>query len=101
MERAERFHQGVKMVRISGPNFTGMALNQIRRLFGLKRLNEGIRIVVNCEKLENRVALLENGSVEEYGVERVGFREPGGLDLQGQGQEHRAGLEGHVCRYRS
>ncbi len=59
------------MVRIAGPDFTGMALNQIRRLFGLKRLNEGIRIVVNCEKLENRVALLENGSVEEYGVERV------------------------------
>ncbi len=48
-----------------------MSIQRLRRLFGGKRLNEGIRIVVNCEKLENRVALLENGSVEEYGVERV------------------------------
>lgn len=46
-------------------------LKRIRKLFGGKRLNEGTRIVINCEKLENRVALLENGSVEEYGVERA------------------------------
>ncbi len=46
-------------------------LKRIRKLFGGKRLNEGTRIVINCEKLESRVALLENGSLEEYGVERV------------------------------
>jgi len=46
-------------------------LKRIRRLFGGKKLNEGNRIVINCEKLENRVALLEDGSVEEYGVQRV------------------------------
>lgn len=45
-------------------------LKQIRKLFGGKRLNEGNRIVINCEKIESRVALLESGSVEEYGVER-------------------------------
>lgn len=43
---------------------------RLRKLFGSKKLNEGIKIVVNCEKLETRVALLENGSLEEYTVER-------------------------------
>ncbi len=43
---------------------------RLRKLFGSKKLNEGNKIVVNCEKLETRVALLENGSLEEYTVER-------------------------------
>ena len=43
---------------------------RLRKLFGSKKLNEGIKIIVNCEKLETRVALLENGSLEEYTVER-------------------------------
>ncbi len=43
---------------------------RLRKLFGSKKLNEGNKIVVNCEKLETRVALLEDGSLEEYTVER-------------------------------
>ncbi len=43
---------------------------RLRKLFGSKKFNEGIKIVVNCEKLETRVALIENGSLEEYTVER-------------------------------
>lgn len=43
---------------------------KIRKLFGVKKFNEGSRIIVNCEKLETRVALVENGSLEEYTVER-------------------------------
>jgi ribonuclease G len=39
---------------------------------GKKDPTQGTRIVINCEKLENRVALLENGILEEYSVERVG-----------------------------
>lgn len=45
--------------------------SKIRKFFGPKKLGEGNKIVVNCEKLETRVALLENGSLEEYTVERV------------------------------
>ena len=45
--------------------------SKIRKLFGSKQLGEGNKIVVNCEKLETRVALIENGSLEEYTVERV------------------------------
>jgi ribonuclease G len=45
--------------------------SKIRKFFGPKKLAEGNKIVVNCEKLETRVALLEQGSLEEYTVERV------------------------------
>ncbi len=45
--------------------------SRIRKFFGPKKLGEGNKIVVNCEKLEVRVALLENGSLEEYTVERA------------------------------
>jgi ribonuclease G len=45
--------------------------SRIRKFFGPKKLGEGNKIVVNCERLETRVALLENGSLEEYTVERA------------------------------
>lgn len=45
--------------------------SKIRKLFGPRKLAEGNKIVVNCEKLETRVALLEQGSLEEYTVERA------------------------------
>lgn len=44
--------------------------NRIRKFFAPKKLTEGNKIIVNCERLETRVALLENGSLEEYTVER-------------------------------
>src|SRR5437016_1187946 len=53
-----------------------MALQFVKRikefLTGKKDPNTGTRIIINCEKLENRVALLENGVLEEYSIERVG-----------------------------
>ncbi len=48
-------------------------LKRIKKAFGRRAtLLEGNKIVINCEKLENRVALLEDGSLEEYSVERAG-----------------------------
>ena len=49
-------------------------LKRIRKYFGPKKLAEGNKIVINAEKLETRVALLEGGSLEEYTVERVNDR---------------------------
>jgi len=50
--------------------------NGIRRIkefiTGNKDVTKGTRIAINCERLENRVALLENGVLEEFSVERVG-----------------------------
>ena len=44
---------------------------KLRKFFGPRTLAEGNKIVINCEKLETRVALLEEGSLEEYTVERA------------------------------
>lgn len=49
-------------------------INKIKRAFGFGTPNpkEGVTLIINNEKLERRVALLENGSLEEYDVEREG-----------------------------
>jgi ribonuclease G len=53
-----------------------MALTFVQRvkefLTGKKDIRTGTRLIINCEKLENRVALMENGLVEEYTIERTG-----------------------------
>ncbi len=68
-------------------------MKRIRKLFAGKKLNEGNRIVINCEKLENRVALLENGSVEEYGVERVDEEQIVGSIFKGKVKNIEPGLK--------
>jgi ribonuclease G len=48
-------------------------IKSIRKLFGgSTNFNEGIRVVVNTEKLEQRVAVVESGVLEEYTIERTG-----------------------------
>jgi len=49
-------------------------LKRIKKALGLGKPDpmEGVTLVINSEKLERRVALLENGSLEEYDVEREG-----------------------------
>lgn len=55
-----------------GLNAMGIVKKIKELITGRKNINEGTRIVINCEKLESRVALLENGNLEEYTIERVG-----------------------------
>jgi ribonuclease G len=45
-------------------------IEAIKKLLGLRRKPVGIKLVVNVEKLERRVALLENDRLEEYNTER-------------------------------
>ena len=49
-------------------------IHSVKRLFGFGQCNpkEGSTIVINSEKLERRVALLEDGVLEEYSIEREG-----------------------------
>ena len=49
-------------------------LKNIKRAFGFGSCDpmEGSTIIINAEKLERRVALLENGVLEEYTIEREG-----------------------------
>ena len=49
-------------------------INSVKQFFGFGQCNpkEGTTIVINSEKLERRVALLEDGVLEEYSIEREG-----------------------------
>ncbi|MFV1995426.1 MAG: ribonuclease E/G [Verrucomicrobiales bacterium] len=47
-------------------------LKKIKKVFERRKPLEGNKIVINCSDLETRVALLEDGSLEEYSVEREG-----------------------------
>ncbi len=49
-------------------------LKQIKKAFGFGEVDprQGNTIVINAETLERRVALLENGQLEEYNIEREG-----------------------------
>lgn len=58
-----------------------------------KRLQEGNKIVINCEKLETRVALLENGILEEYTVERTDERNIVGSIFKGVVRNIEPGLK--------
>lgn len=60
---------------------------------GKKDMTSGTRIVINCEKLENRVALLENGVLEEYSIERVGANSLVGSIFKGRVKNIEQGLK--------
>ncbi len=48
-------------------------IDSFKRAFNSKRdVRDGTKLVINCEKLERRIALVEDGSLEEYTIERVG-----------------------------
>src|SRR2546421_12542869 len=49
-------------------------LDRVKKILGLTSRRTGNKLVVSVEKLERRVALLENGRLEEYSVERSGSR---------------------------
>ena len=74
-----------------------MALTFVQRLkqflTGKKDIRQGTRIVINCEALENRVALLENGTLEEYSIERVGSQSIVGSIFKGRIKNIEQGLK--------
>jgi ribonuclease G len=45
-------------------------IEKVRRILGLVPRQSGNKLIINCEKLEQRVALMEGGQLEEYNVER-------------------------------
>ncbi len=69
-------------------------VKKIKEFFtGQKDITSGTRIVINCEKLENRVALLENGTLEEYSIERVGTTHLVGSVFKGKIKNIEPGLK--------
>ncbi|MEY2557997.1 MAG: ribonuclease, partial [Verrucomicrobiota bacterium] len=45
-------------------------IDKVKRILGLGSPKTGNKLIISVEKLERRVALLENGRLEEYNVER-------------------------------
>jgi ribonuclease G len=74
-----------------------MALGIVQRIkefiTGKKDLKTGTRLVINCERLENRVALLDNGALEEYTIERVGTRPSSAPSFKGRVKNIEQGLK--------
>ena len=65
----------------------------IKKLFGFATSGEATRIVVNCEPLETRVALLENKTLEEYTIERKGSSNIVGSIFKGRVKNSEQGLK--------
>ena len=45
-------------------------LETVKKILGFGKKSTGIKLIVSSEKLEKRVALLENNRLEEYTIER-------------------------------
>ena len=73
-------------------------LKKIKRAFGFGSCDpmEGSTIIINAEKLERRVALLENGVLEEYTIEREGEDNIVGGIFKGDGKR-RLGVQAAVA----
>src|SRR5438552_164896 len=67
-------------------------IEKVRRILGIPR-KTGNKLVVSVEKLERRVALLENGQLEEYSVERNSARNIVGSVYKGRVKNIEMGLK--------
>jgi len=68
-------------------------IEKIKQILGIARKKSGNVLVISCEKLENRVALLENGKLEEYNVERTTERNIVGGIFKGRVKNIEHGLK--------
>ena len=69
-------------------------IEKVKKLLGLPaKSGGGIRLIVNAEKLEKRVAVLEDGQLEEYNVERVSDRNIAGSIYKGRVKNIEQGLK--------
>jgi ribonuclease G len=68
-------------------------IEKVKRILGLASRKTGNRLVVSVEKLERRVALLEDGRLEEYSVERESSRNIVGSVYKGKVKNIEMGLK--------
>ena len=68
-------------------------LDRVRKILGITSRKTGNKIIVSVEKLERRVALLENGRLEEYSVERESLRNIVGSVFKGRVKNIEMGLK--------
>ena len=68
-------------------------IEKVKRILGLASRKTGNKLVISVEKLERRVALLENGRLEEYSVERNSSRNIVGSVYKGKVKNIEMGLK--------
>jgi ribonuclease G len=68
-------------------------LEKVKQLFGMNPKRVGNQIIISCEKLERRVALLEDGILEEYNIERDTDRNIVGSIFKGKVKNIEHGLK--------
>src|SRR4051812_12488867 len=68
-------------------------LDKVRKILGFSSRRTGNKIVISVEKLERRVALLENSRLEEYSVERNTSRNIVGSVYKGRVKNIEMGLK--------
>ena len=68
-------------------------IETVKRLLGVKKSGPRIELIVSCEKLEKRVALLEDGKLEEYSIERDSERNIVGGIFKGKVRNIEHGLK--------
>src|SRR6201993_1656234 len=68
-------------------------IDKVRKILGLRSRKTGNKLILSVEKLESRVALLENGRLEEYSVERSTSRNIVGSIYKGKVRNIERGLK--------
>src|SRR5246127_47576 len=68
-------------------------LKKVKQFLGFNPKKVGNQIVISCEKLERRVALLEDGVLEEYNIERDTDRNIVGSIFKGKVKNIEQGLK--------
>ncbi len=68
-------------------------IDKVKRILGLGTRKTGNKLVISVEKLERRVALLEDGRLEEYSVERNSTRNIVGSVYKGKVRNIEMGLK--------
>ena len=68
-------------------------IDKVKRILGISSRKTGNKLVISVEKLERRVALLENGRLEEYNVERNTSRNIVGSVYKGKVKNIEQGLK--------
>src|ERR1700694_3545084 len=68
-------------------------IDKVKRILGFGSPKTGNKLIISVEKLERRVALLENGRLEEYNVERNSSRNIVGSVYKGKVKNIEMGLK--------
>ena len=68
-------------------------IETVKKILGLGKKNTGIKLIVSCERLEKRVALLENNRLEEYTTERESDRNIVGAIYKGKVRNIEQGIK--------